>query len=136
MSSPVVMREMGELPVSIGTSFSLQGLYNTHPDKKPENVLPASKGEVSYINLRTMLRNIFNATETDKVIHVKAKDYVTALKDEIKDISSFMENQEQTHKRRERYKGTHPRSFKEKYKELQPEKYTDTVEKIIKNFNA
>ena len=94
MSSPVVMREMGELPVSIGTSFSLLGLYNTHPDKKAESVLPASKGEVLYINLRTMLRNIFNATESDKVIHVKAKDYVTALKDEIKDISSFMENQE------------------------------------------
>lgn len=25
------------------------------------------------------------------------------------------------HKRRVRYKGTHPRSYKEKYKELQPE---------------
>ena len=32
-----------------------------------------------------------------------------------------MENQEQQHKRRVRYKGTHPRSSKEKYKELQPE---------------
>lgn len=29
-----------------------------------------------------------------------------------------MENQEQTHKRRVRYKGTHPRNYKEKYKEL------------------
>lgn len=47
-----------------------------------------------------------------------------------------MENKEQTHKRRPRYKGTHPRSFKEKYKELQPEKYTDTVEKIIKKGNT
>lgn len=42
-----------------------------------------------------------------------------------------MENQEKTHKRRVRYKGTHPKSFKEKYKELQPEKYADTVEKVI-----
>jgi 16S rRNA (cytosine1402-N4)-methyltransferase len=42
-----------------------------------------------------------------------------------------MENQEPQHKRRVRYKGTHPRSFNEKYKELQPEKYSDTVEKII-----
>ncbi len=40
-----------------------------------------------------------------------------------------MENQE--HKRRERYKGTHPKAFKEKYKELQPEKYADDVAKII-----
>lgn len=94
MSSPVAMREMGELPVSIGTSFSLQGLYNTFPDRTPEKVLPASKGEVLYINLRTMLRNIFNATASDKVIHVKPKDYVVALKDEIKDINSFIEHQE------------------------------------------
>lgn len=42
-----------------------------------------------------------------------------------------MDNQEQQHKRRPRYRGTHPRNFKEKYKELQPEKYTDTIEKII-----
>ena len=38
---------------------------------------------------------------------------------------------EQEHKRRVRYKGTHPRSYQEKYKELQPEKYQADVEKII-----
>ena len=37
------------------------------------------------------------------------------------------------HKRRVRYKGTHPRSYKEKYKELQPEKYGDTIAKVISN---
>lgn len=43
-----------------------------------------------------------------------------------------MENQEKKHKRRVRYKGTHPRKFSEKYKEHQPEKYADTVAKVIK----
>ena len=38
---------------------------------------------------------------------------------------------EQEHKRRVRYKGTHPRSYKEKYKELNPEKYKDDVAKIL-----
>lgn len=42
-----------------------------------------------------------------------------------------MENQENRHQRRIRYKGTHPRSYKEKYKELQPEKYPETVEHVI-----
>lgn len=37
---------------------------------------------------------------------------------------------EQEHKRRVRYKGTHPRQFNEKYKELNPEKYKEDVEKI------
>lgn len=38
---------------------------------------------------------------------------------------------EQQHKRRVRYKGTHPRSFHEKYKELNPEKYKDMIEHVI-----
>ena len=38
---------------------------------------------------------------------------------------------EEQHKRRVRYKGTHPRKFEEKYKELNPEKYADTVAKVI-----
>ena len=41
-----------------------------------------------------------------------------------------MENQ--PHKRRVRYKGTHPRTFEEKYKEHNPEKYAETIEKVIR----
>lgn len=43
-----------------------------------------------------------------------------------------MEQGEQTHKRRVRYSGTHPRKFSEKYKEHNPEKYSDTIEKVIR----
>lgn len=43
-----------------------------------------------------------------------------------------MENQIKPHKRRVRYKGTHPRSFHEKYKEHNPEKYAETIEKVIR----
>jgi 16S rRNA (cytosine1402-N4)-methyltransferase len=42
-----------------------------------------------------------------------------------------MENQEPKHVRRIRYKGTHPKSFREKYKELQPELYAEDVAKVI-----
>lgn len=42
-----------------------------------------------------------------------------------------MDNQEKVHKRRVRYSGTHPKSYKEKYKEHNPEKYADTVAKVI-----
>lgn len=35
------------------------------------------------------------------------------------------------HVRRVRYSGTHPKRFEEKYKEHNPEKYRDTVEKVI-----
>ena len=38
---------------------------------------------------------------------------------------------EKPHKRRVRYSGTHPRKFSEEYKELNPEKYQDTIERVI-----
>lgn len=39
--------------------------------------------------------------------------------------------QEPVHKRRIRYSGTHPKTYQEKYKELNPEKYADTIEKVL-----
>ena len=42
------------------------------------------------------------------------------------------QNQEKQHKRRVRYSGTHPKNYKEKYKEHNPEKYADTIEKVIR----
>jgi 16S rRNA (cytosine1402-N4)-methyltransferase len=37
----------------------------------------------------------------------------------------------QPHKRRPRYRGTHPRRFEEKYKERDPKRYAETVAKVI-----
>lgn len=47
-----------------------------------------------------------------------------------------MDDQGQKRERRVRYKGTHPKKFKEKYKELQPEKYSEDVVKIIQKGNT
>lgn len=43
----------------------------------------------------------------------------------------YSQEQQSVHKRRVRYSGTHPKNYNEKYKELQPEKYADTVAKVI-----
>jgi 16S rRNA (cytosine1402-N4)-methyltransferase len=42
-----------------------------------------------------------------------------------------MDDQKPKHVRRVRYKGTHPRTYKEKYKELQPDHYADDIAKVI-----
>ena len=42
-----------------------------------------------------------------------------------------MQDLEKKHQRRIRYKGTHPTSYKTKYKEHQPNKYKDTIEKVM-----
>ncbi|MFI3312766.1 MAG: 16S rRNA (cytosine(1402)-N(4))-methyltransferase, partial [Eubacteriales bacterium] len=44
--------------------------------------------------------------------------------------------EEKGHKRRVRYSGTHPKTFREKYKEHNPEKYQGEVEKIIAKGNT
>ncbi len=44
-----------------------------------------------------------------------------------------MNPQEPQKKRRVRYKGTHPRRFEEKYKELNRDKYAQDIEKILKS---
>lgn len=41
------------------------------------------------------------------------------------------ENNPQKPKRRIRYKGTHPRQFNEKYKELDPDKYAEDLKRVI-----
>ncbi|RBP64400.1 16S rRNA (cytosine1402-N4)-methyltransferase [Alkalibaculum bacchi] len=51
-------------------------------------------------------------------------------------MNSSPDNQKKKHKRRVRYSGTHPKAFHEKYKELQPEKYADDVNKIIQKGNT
>jgi len=42
-----------------------------------------------------------------------------------------MDPKEQKHQRRVRYTGTHPKTYQEKYKELQPEKYAYIVDKVM-----
>lgn len=53
------------------------------------------------------------------------------------EISMENENKQQTpHKRRVRYKGKYPKRFEEKYKELNLEKYQDTIEHVIRKGNT
>ena len=91
-SNAVFLREMGDISISIGTSFALQGLYNEHPDKKAERKLPASAGDSIYINVRTLFRNILNATASDAIFNVSVDDYVKAIKSELTEIKSYLEN--------------------------------------------
>jgi 16S rRNA (cytosine1402-N4)-methyltransferase len=51
-------------------------------------------------------------------------------------MDELMDNPDQKQQRRVRYTGTHPKAFAEKYKELQPEKYAETVAKVIAKGNT
>ena len=45
-------------------------------------------------------------------------------------------SEEKKHKRRVHYSGKYPKKFEEKYKELNPEKYKDTIEHVISKGNT
>lgn len=47
-------------------------------------------------------------------------------------MTNITDEKEPEHQRRIRYKGTHPKTFIEKYKELQPEQYADAVAQVIR----
>ena len=94
-SNAVFLREMGDIAISIGTSFALQGLYNQHPDKKVVNTIPALQGDTLYINVRTLLRNMLNAMDSDKIFNVSVEDYVKAIKSELTEIKTFLDSQEE-----------------------------------------
>jgi 16S rRNA (cytosine1402-N4)-methyltransferase len=47
--------------------------------------------------------------------------------------SSMIEERGPKPERRKRYRGTHPRQFHEKYKELNPQKYPETVQKVVES---
>jgi 16S rRNA (cytosine1402-N4)-methyltransferase len=51
-------------------------------------------------------------------------------------LDQTIHEQELPHKRRVRYKGTHPKKYSEKYKELHPEQYAEDVAKIIQKGNT
>lgn len=67
-----------------------------------------------------------NQKVNDKIIQ-KANDKIIQ---NTNDKTNQNTNQTE-HKRRVRYTGTHPKTYQEKYKEHQPEKYADTVAKVI-----
>lgn len=51
-------------------------------------------------------------------------------------LDNTPDENEPKHQRRIRYKGAYPKNFKEKYKELHPERYADDVVKIIQKGNT
>jgi 16S rRNA (cytosine1402-N4)-methyltransferase len=51
-------------------------------------------------------------------------------------LDNKLDEKEPKHQRRPRYKGTHPKNYKEKYKELNPEKYAEDIAKIIQKGNT
>ena len=78
----VSAREMGQIPISIGTSLALEGAFGIledHPDPNPV----INRVDVLYVNLRTLVRNLVGAIAPDDLTHVFPEDMAHILINEI-----------------------------------------------------
>lgn len=81
----IIERDVGKIPVSIGTSLAFEGLLGIHPDppQQPTNVKTI---QAVWINLRTMARNLFEAVPTEQALSIDYTAAVSVLLTEVQTI--------------------------------------------------
>lgn len=75
-------REKGQVPVSIGTSLALEAGAGQYPDR-PESPPPFTRAKQLWINLRTIVRNLYGCLPTDLKESVLPDDMWQAALEEL-----------------------------------------------------
>lgn len=81
-------REVGQFPISIGTSLALEGALGVHPDKKTKRQLHRYKS--LYVNVETLFRNMYGALPTDIKDKVTVAEYASTLVQEMSIIKAVV----------------------------------------------
>jgi hypothetical protein len=82
-------REKGAYPVSLGTSLALEALAGNYPDR-PVNPPPIRDVKEVWFNLRTLLRNLQGALETEVRDRVTHGVLIPSLIEEMSSIESII----------------------------------------------
>lgn len=85
-------REKGQVPISIGTSLALEAGAGAYPDR-PESPPPFSRVKQLWVNLRTIVRNLYACLSTDLKDSVLPDDLWNAALEELSIIQAFMQKQ-------------------------------------------
>lgn len=80
-------REKGQIPITIGTSLALEAGMGTYPDR-PEIPPPFTRAKQLWINLRTIVRNLYACLPTDLKDQVLPDDMWPAALEELSIIAS------------------------------------------------
>lgn len=86
----IIERDVGQIPVSIGTSLAFEGLLGIHPNQ-PKQPTNNKTIQSVWVNLRTLARNLFAAVPTDQVDNVDYSAAVTVLLTEVQVIPAAMQ---------------------------------------------
>lgn len=93
-SLSVAQREIGQLPLSIGTSMAIE-LFTDRKDPEREGRYLAKPAppEQLWVNLRTLFRNLYNAMDPDLRRKVLADHFIPTLLNELEVITSVVSEQ-------------------------------------------
>lgn len=83
-------REKGQVPISIGTSLAIEAGSGVYPDR-PESPPPFTRAKQLWINLRTLVRNLYACLPTDLKETVLPDDLWQAALEEMSIIPSAVE---------------------------------------------
>lgn len=81
----LVEREVGQIPVSIGTSLAFEGYLGIHPNQPKQPIDVKSVKEI-WVNLRTLARNLWSAVPTAEVSNLNPAAAVDVLMQEVQTI--------------------------------------------------
>ncbi|AFO71124.1 hypothetical protein KEN51_CDS0356 [Pseudomonas phage vB_Pae10145-KEN51] len=82
----IIERDVGaNIPISIGTSFALEGLIGTHPQKPRQPTDVKSIKEI-WINVRTLARNMWQAMKSEQQTNINLVAAVDVLFQEAQTI--------------------------------------------------
>lgn len=87
-----IERELGQYPLSIGTSLALEGLYKKHP-QQPK--LPPDHKQISqlWINVRTVIRNFYASMTREEANSAPLSQSVELVMNELKAISTIVQQE-------------------------------------------
>jgi len=78
-------RELGQIPVSIGTSLALEGAFGILEDNhNPKPII--HNVDVLYVNIRTLIRNMVGAIDAEQLSAVFPEDLAFSLVNELTTI--------------------------------------------------
>ncbi len=79
----ILEREVGAIPISIGTSLAFEALFGIHPNQPQQTVNVKTVKEI-WINIRTLTRNLYQAVPTSNQASIHLNTAVDVLTDEVK----------------------------------------------------
>lgn len=83
-------REVGQIPVSIGTSLAIESLIGILPEHETNHPV-IHKHEELWINVRTLLRNVIGSISSEDIVKLDPDDLINVIKEEISIIAGVVE---------------------------------------------